>query len=265
MYDFVIIGGGIIGMSTAMQLIEIYPDARIALLEKEAGPACHQTGHNSGVIHAGVYYTPGSLKAQFCLAGNRATKAFCEQNGIRYDVCGKMLVATSPLEMERMRALWDRTAANGLQREWLSAGELREREPNITGLGGIFVPSSGIVSYRDVAAAMAKNFESKGGAIVYNAEVSALKEHASGCAGCYSAHAALELYATAFEAAGALDKLEGFASFHGPDFYGLPRNTSTVTLVKQTWTPPESFAFGEGAELKPLAAGEALGWKLLAA
>ena len=107
MYDFVIIGGGIIGMSTAMQLIEIYPDARIALLEKEAGPACHQTGHNSGVIHAGVYYTPGSLKAQFCLAGNRATKAFCEQNGIRYDVCGKMLVATSPLEMERMRALWE--------------------------------------------------------------------------------------------------------------------------------------------------------------
>ena len=92
-----------------------------------------------------------------------------------------------------------------------------------------------------------------------------LKEHASGCAGCYSAHAALELYATAFEAAGALDKLEGFASFHGPDFYGLPRNTSTVTLVKQTWTPPESFAFGEGAELKPLAAGKALGWKLLAA
>ena len=89
-----------------------------------------------------------------------------------------------------------------------------------------------------------------------------LKEHASGCAGCYSAHAALELYATAFEAAGALDKLEGFASFHGPDFYGLPRNTSTVTLVKQTWTPHESFAFGEGAELKPLAAGEALGWKL---
>ena len=92
-----------------------------------------------------------------------------------------------------------------------------------------------------------------------------LKEHASGCAGCYSAHAALELYATAFEAAGTLDKLEGFASFHGPDFYGLPRNTSTVTLVKQTWTPPESFAFGEGAELKPLAAGEVLGWKLLAA
>lgn len=92
-----------------------------------------------------------------------------------------------------------------------------------------------------------------------------LKEHATGCAGCYSAHAALELYAAAFDAANALDKLEGFASFHGPDFYGLPRNTGTVTLVKESWTPPDSFAFGEGAELKPLAAGEALAWKLQAA
>jgi L-2-hydroxyglutarate oxidase len=180
MYDFVIIGGGIIGMSTAMQLIDVYPDARIALLEKESGPACHQTGHNSGVIHAGVYYTPGSLKAKFCLAGNLATKAFCDQNGIRYDVCGKMLVATSTLEMERMRALWDRTAANGLEREWLNAEELHEREPNITGLGGIFVPSSGIVSYRDVTAAMARIFQAKGGEIVYNAEVCGLKEHAAG-------------------------------------------------------------------------------------
>ncbi|WP_196210055.1 L-2-hydroxyglutarate oxidase [Citrobacter sp. Res13-Sevr-PEB04-36] len=180
MYDFVIIGGGIIGMSTAMQLIDVYPDARIVLLEKESGPACHQTGHNSGVIHAGVYYTPGSLKAKFCLAGNLATKAFCDQNGIRYDVCGKMLVATSTLEMERMRALWDRTAANGLEREWLNAEELHEREPNITGLGGIFVPSSGIVSYRDVTAAMARIFQAKGGEIVYNAEVSGLKEHAAG-------------------------------------------------------------------------------------
>lgn len=176
----VIIGGGIIGMSTAMQLIDVYPDARIALLEKESAPACHQTGHNSGVIHAGVYYTPGSLKAQFCLAGNQATKTFCDQNNIRYDTCGKMLVATSELEMARMRALWERTAANGLEREWLSAAELREREPNIIGLGGIFVPSSGIVSYRDVATAMANRFQAKGGEIIYHAEVSALTEHAAG-------------------------------------------------------------------------------------
>ncbi|ERS91188.1 L-2-hydroxyglutarate oxidase [Halomonas sp. PBN3] len=176
MHDFIIIGGGILGMSTAMQLKQAYPDSKMLLLEKETGPAHHQTGHNSGVIHAGVYYTPGSLKARFCLEGNRATKAFCDEHGIAYDTCGKLLVATSELEMERMQALWERTAANGLTREWLSAGELAEREPNITGLGGIFVPSSGIVDYAAVTRAMAAEFERMGGEIRYGAEVTALEE-----------------------------------------------------------------------------------------
>ncbi|SDR79775.1 L-2-hydroxyglutarate oxidase [Pseudomonas oryzae] len=176
MYDFIIIGGGIIGMSTAMQLLRAYPDCRMLLLEKESAPARHQTGHNSGVIHAGVYYTPGSLKARFCLAGNRATKEFCTENGIRFDECGKLLVATNELEMQRMKALWERTAANGLEREWLSAEQLREREPNITGIGGIFVPSSGIVSYAEVAAAMAREFQMRGGEIRYGTEVVGLEE-----------------------------------------------------------------------------------------
>ncbi|WP_300274070.1 L-2-hydroxyglutarate oxidase [Halomonas sp.] len=176
MHDFIIIGGGILGMSTAMQLKQAYPDSKMLLLEKETGPARHQTGHNSGVIHAGVYYTPGSLKARFCLEGNRATKAFCDEHGIAHDTCGKLLVATSELEMERMQALWERTAANGLTREWLSAGELAEREPNITGLGGIFVPSSGIVDYAAVTRAMAAEFERMGGEIRYGAEVTALEE-----------------------------------------------------------------------------------------
>lgn len=176
MYDFIIIGGGIIGMSTAMQLLRAYPDCRMLLLEKESAPARHQTGHNSGVIHAGVYYTPGSLKAKFCLAGNRATKEFCTENGIRFDECGKLLVATNELEMQRMKALWERTAANGLEREWLSAEQLREREPNITGIGGIFVPSSGIVSYAEVTAAMAREFQIRGGEIRYGVEVIGLDE-----------------------------------------------------------------------------------------
>lgn len=176
MYDFIIIGGGIIGMSTAMQLLRAYPDRRMLLLEKESAPARHQTGHNSGVIHAGVYYTPGSLKAKFCLAGNRATKEFCTENGIRFDECGKLLVATNELEMQRMKALWERTAANGLEREWLSAEQLREREPNITGIGGIFVPSSGIVSYAEVTAAMAREFQIRGGEIRYGTEVIGLDE-----------------------------------------------------------------------------------------
>tara|TARA_B100001179_G_scaffold231138_1_gene220324 strand:+ start:8984 stop:10240 length:1257 start_codon:yes stop_codon:yes gene_type:complete len=176
MYDFIIIGGGILGMSTAMQLKDAYPEKRMLLLEKEDGPARHQTGHNSGVIHAGVYYTPGSLKARFCLEGNRATKAFCETHGIAYDSCGKLLVATNEVELGRMKALWERTEANGLEREWLDAGALAEREPNITGVGGIFVPSSGIVDYAEVTRAMAAEFERRGGEIRYSREVTGLDE-----------------------------------------------------------------------------------------
>ncbi|MDT8895882.1 L-2-hydroxyglutarate oxidase [Halomonas sp. I1] len=176
MYDFIIIGGGILGMSTAMQLIKTYPDHRMLLVEKEAGPAQHQTGHNSGVIHAGVYYSPGSLKARFCQEGNRATKAFCDAHDIAYEECGKLLVATNDIEMQRMQALWERTEANGLERSWLSAGELQEREPNITGVGGIFVPSSGIVSFAGVTAAMGREFEAAGGEIRYCTSVNGLEE-----------------------------------------------------------------------------------------
>ncbi|KGK42587.1 hydroxyglutarate oxidase [Nitrincola sp. A-D6] len=176
MYDFIIIGGGILGTSTAMQLQQRYPDKRVLLLEKESGPAQHQTGHNSGVIHAGVYYTPGSLKARFCLEGNRRMKAFCDEHQVEYNVCGKLLVATNDLEMQRMQALWERTEANGLEREWLSAGALREREPNITGLGAIFVPSSGIVNYAQVTQAMAQVFQQLGGEIRYDHSVNALLE-----------------------------------------------------------------------------------------
>ncbi|GAA3551942.1 L-2-hydroxyglutarate oxidase [Zobellella aerophila] len=179
MFDFIIIGGGIVGMSTAWQLKKTYPDSKMLLLEKESGPAHHQTGHNSGVIHAGVYYTPGSLKAKFCLEGNIATKAFCREHEIPFDECGKLLVATNELEMERMKALWDRSEANGLERYWLNAEELKEREPNITGVGGIFVPSSGIVNYKQVTAAMGKEFERLGGEIRYSTEVTGLKEEAS--------------------------------------------------------------------------------------
>lgn len=175
-YDFIILGGGILGMSTAMQLAKAYPGRRLLLVEKEAGAARHQTGHNSGVIHAGVYYTPGSLKARFCFRGNRATKTFCDTHGIRYDECGKLLVATNVLEMERMKALWERTAANGLEREWLEADALREREPSITGIGGIFVPSSGIVDYGEVTRAMAGEFERLGGEIRYSTEVIGVQE-----------------------------------------------------------------------------------------
>ncbi|GHE22779.1 L-2-hydroxyglutarate oxidase [Halomonas urumqiensis] len=176
MFDFIIIGGGILGMSTAMQLAERFPDRKLLLLEKEDGPARHQSGHNSGVIHAGVYYTPGSLKARFCLEGNRATKAFCNAHDIPFDECGKLLVATNELEMRRMGALWERTAANGLEREWLDSEALREREPNIKGLGAIFVPSTGIVDYARVTQAMADECERRGAQLSFGHRVKAIDE-----------------------------------------------------------------------------------------
>ncbi|QEA38824.1 L-2-hydroxyglutarate oxidase [Pistricoccus aurantiacus] len=176
MQDFIIIGGGILGMSTAMQLKKAYPERRMLLLEKESTPARHQTGHNSGVIHAGVYYTPGSLKARFCREGNRATREFCDAHDVPYEICGKLLVATNELEEQRMHKLQERISANDLEHEWLSREALREREPNITGIAGIFVPSSGIVDYAAVTRAMATEFERLGGEIRYGAEVTALDE-----------------------------------------------------------------------------------------
>lgn len=179
MWDFVIVGGGILGMSTAMQLKKAYPDKQMLVLEKESGPARHQTGHNSGVIHAGVYYTPGSLKARFCLEGNRATRDFCDEHQVPYDICGKLLVATNDQEKQRMLALWERTEANGLERQWLEAPAMAEREPNVTGVAGIHVPSSGIVDYAQVARAMADEFQRLGGEIGYGHEVAGLEERSA--------------------------------------------------------------------------------------
>lgn len=175
-YDFIVIGGGILGASTALQLQQHYRDCRTLLLEKEPALAQHQTGHNSGVIHAGVYYKPGTLKAQFCLEGNRATKAFCDEHAIPYKNCGKVLVATNELEMERMRALWDRSEANGLERYWLDNQQLCEREPNIRGIEGIFVPSSGIVSYTRVTEVMVEQFKALGGEVRVGTEVQGIAE-----------------------------------------------------------------------------------------
>lgn len=175
-YDFMIVGGGILGMSTAMQLQERYPGRSVLLLEKESSPAQHQTGHNSGVIHAGVYYKPGSLKAQFCKEGNAATKAFCSEHGIPYDECGKLLVATTPVELERMQALIRRCAENGIEIEVLDKAALSEREPNIQGLGAIYVPSTGIVSFTRITEKMAEIVQTDGAEICYGAEVTDLEE-----------------------------------------------------------------------------------------
>ena len=175
-YDCVVVGGGIVGASTAWQLLQRHPDRSILLLEKEPALARHQTARNSGVIHAGVYYAPGSLKARFCREGLEATVAFCRDNAIAFEQCGKLLVATDSRESERMIALYRRCLENGIDVELLDAGELRRREPRITGTGAIFVSSTGIVDYAEVAAAMVRRFRALGGEVRLATELRALRE-----------------------------------------------------------------------------------------
>lgn len=179
-FDYVIIGGGIVGVSTAWQLQQRFPQKRIAIVEKESQFACHQTGHNSGVIHAGVYYQPGSLKAKFCKEGVQATIEFCKDNDIHYEQCGKLLVATNALEQERMLALFERCTENGIDAQLLDQAQLKQREPNITGVGGIFVKQTGIVNYQQVTTKMAEKFQQLGGTILLNHEVIGLVEDANG-------------------------------------------------------------------------------------
>jgi L-2-hydroxyglutarate oxidase len=179
-FDFIVIGGGILGMSTAWQLQQAWPGRSVLVLEKERGPAQHQTGHNSGVIHAGVYYKPGSLKARFCREGNAATRAFCDQYGIKYDRCGKLLVATDDAEYRRMLSLVSRCEENGIEIEVLSAAQLKAREPNIRGVGAIFVPSTGIVSFTEICTRMGALVEEAGGTLHFATEVTGIDESADG-------------------------------------------------------------------------------------
>lgn len=175
-YEFVVIGGGIVGLSAAMHLLERFPGRALLLLEKEQEFACHQSGHNSGVVHAGVYYAPGSLQARFCRAGSEATLAFCAEHGIPVERCGKVLVATDALELQRLQALLERCRQNGIEAQRLDARQLREREPHIVGAGGAWVPASAIVDYRTVARAMAAVIRSRGAEIRLGEHVEAIEE-----------------------------------------------------------------------------------------
>ncbi|UPA27085.1 L-2-hydroxyglutarate oxidase [Shinella oryzae] len=175
-FDYCIIGGGIVGLATAMRLLEGRPGCSLILIEKEDALGRHQTGHNSGVIHAGIYYPPGSLKAELCRKGAEATKAFCAENDIRFETCGKLLVATSDLEMQRMDALYERSKQNTIEVYRVSEEELKEREPNIRGRGALFVPSTGIVSYVEVCQAMGRRIAKLGGDIRLSTRVTGIRE-----------------------------------------------------------------------------------------
>jgi len=164
--DVVVIGGGIVGLATALQLKQSKPDLRLILLEKEIVIAKHQTGNNSGVIHSGLYYKPGSMKATNCIRGYNMLVRFCKEHGVPFDLCGKIVVATSPEEVPLLNNLFERGRQNGLENlRKLRKEELKDYEPHVSGLEGIYVPQTGIVDYTLVSEKYAELIRKEGGEI----------------------------------------------------------------------------------------------------
>jgi len=176
--DVAIIGGGIVGLATGYQLARLHPGKKIVLLEKEAGLAEHQTGRNSGVIHSGIYYKPGSLKAVNCREGRKALIEFCQQEGIAHEICSKVIVAVDESELPALERIYDRGQANGVTCEMIGAERLHELEPHAAGIRAIHVPDAGIVDYKGVSAKLAAHIRQSGGTILTNARVTGI--HADG-------------------------------------------------------------------------------------
>lgn len=178
MFDVAVIGGGIVGLATARAVLDAVPGRSVVVLEKEDRVAAHQSGRNSGVLHSGINYRPGSLKARTVAAGRQAMLAFCRGNGIDHEVCGKVIVATDPREVERLASLEQRAEAHGIAVERLDGSGLREREPHVTGLAALHVPSAGIVDFPAVARAIAAGLEAIGSQVRLSTPVVGVKPRA---------------------------------------------------------------------------------------
>ncbi|WP_017892464.1 L-2-hydroxyglutarate oxidase [Serratia sp. S4] len=176
MRDVIIIGAGLVGLGVANALQEANPALNILLLEKESGPAAHQSGHNSNVVHSGIYYAPGSLKARLAKLGNQSMFAFCREHDLYHDQCGKVIVATQLKELALLENIYQRGLQNGLAVSRLSQAQLREREPHVNGLEALLVPDAGIVNYSQVAAKLAEIIEQRGGEIHYGQQVEGINE-----------------------------------------------------------------------------------------
>ena len=176
----VVVGGGIIGLATAWRLTERFPDARVTVLEKETGVGRHQSSHNSGVLHAGLYYKPGSRKARLAVRGIRQMVEFCQSRSIAHEVCGKVVVAVTQEEVPRLQALFERGKDNGLEGlRWLAPEQLREIEPHAAGVAAVYVPQEGIVDYSAVCRALSEEIQTGGGEVIVGAEVSAIAREGS--------------------------------------------------------------------------------------
>ena len=170
--DVIIVGGGIVGLATALRILQKKPDLKVLLVEKEQELATHQTGNNSGVIHSGLYYKPGSLKARNCMEGYRMLVAFCEEHAIPFELCGKIVVATDEHELPLLKKLFERGEQNGLKgMRMLGAEGLREYEPHVRGVAGFFVPQTGIVDYKVVAERYGQQIRNAGGQIMMGEKV----------------------------------------------------------------------------------------------
>lgn len=180
MYEFAILGGGIVGLSTGMTLAIHYPNARIVVIEKESQWALHQSGHNSGVIHSGVYYKPGSLKAKLCREGSRSMISFCREHEIDYEVCGKVIVACEPKELPLLESLYRRGVENGLNVKRVNAKEISDIEPHVSCLAGIHVPTTAITDYRQVCRKFADLILSRGGRLKLNTKVEKISNSGNG-------------------------------------------------------------------------------------
>lgn len=181
--SYAIVGGGIIGLALAFRLTRRYPGAQVSLFEKEAEVGKHQSGHNSGVLHAGLYYKPGSLKAQLAVTGVRQMRAFCERHEIAHDVCGKLVVACSQDETPRLRDLYDRGQRNGLRGlAWLDPHQMREIEPHVAGVAAVHVPEEGIVDYPAVCRALQRLIAAGGGEVLTGTTVEELRRTRAGWA-----------------------------------------------------------------------------------
>ncbi|HWO97216.1 MAG TPA: L-2-hydroxyglutarate oxidase [Bacillus sp. (in: firmicutes)] len=176
MYDFAVVGGGIVGLSTGMALYKRFPNAKVVVIEKESVVAEHQTGHNSGVIHSGIYYKPGSFKARFARQGSKSMTEFCQKHGIDHDICGKVIVATKQEELPLLENLYQRGLQNELAIQKIGIDELKEIEPHVSGLGAIRVPQAGIVNYRQVSEKFAEIIQQHGGEIRLNTKVEKMHE-----------------------------------------------------------------------------------------
>jgi (S)-2-hydroxyglutarate dehydrogenase len=179
-FDVAIIGGGIVGLSTAMAIGQRYPKAKILVLEKESSWAFHQTGNNSGVIHSGIYYKPGSFKAKFCRDGSASMVRFCQQHNIRHEVCGKVIIATQPEELPLLENLYQRGLANEMPVARISVEEVKELEPHVRCLEGIRVLSTGIADYRQVCQVMVEQAKAQGGELHLNTRLERILETSQG-------------------------------------------------------------------------------------